>query len=226
MLLGCCHCGSPPSESTPPSTSQSLPPSTSESITSVSEVSNDCISVFGCSAVPRRLKFQVAVGGGDWDGSPDCLCSHYDGTFTLNFCTCLYSSGSDSSALIYSTNDRGWWRTPNPLVPNAILPGCSMKAVGDCTVHLALNQGQAAASSRLYYAVIRPSGIQVLSSSYFTFYLDGGFYYRATVTRTWKNDGIEHNCLTNGPWVLPSPEAGYIDGVDGCIWGAGTLSVA
>lgn len=220
MLLGCCHCGSPPppppSESIPPSTSQSLPPS--ESITSVSEVTNSCIAnSFGCPAIPRFLKFQVAVGGGNWDGSPDCLCSHYDGTYTLEFCECKGPTGDDTAVLTYSTSNLGWWRNNN-LTP----PGCRAKAAGDCVSRVGNSQGAAALSSRLYYAVIRPTGMSVVSSTYYTAY-DFWPFERATITRSWKDDTANHLCLSNGPWTLPA--SARLAGLDGCSWGTGTLSV-
>jgi hypothetical protein len=49
MLLGCCHCGETPSESTPPSVSQSLPPSDSAS-ESMSASASASYGIVGCNA--------------------------------------------------------------------------------------------------------------------------------------------------------------------------------
>jgi hypothetical protein len=63
MLLGCCHCGETPSESTPPSVSQSQ--SQSQSVPSVSEspISERPLVCGDCDAVPYRWKVTLTGWG-------------------------------------------------------------------------------------------------------------------------------------------------------------------
>ena len=213
MLLGCCHCGetppsesTPPSQSLPPSTSQSLPPSTSQSSgPDYSVIGSSCISSFGCAAIPRRLTWNVTVSG-----DTDCICPSYNGTFTLKFCDCNFTSLL-GYRLFYATDDLGRWRG-RPGFPNTDLSGCRDKAAGSC---LPVEGGLS--SSRLYYAIITPVNIRVITSTYRS--SDG--FGTTNITHQWEYVGSP-NCLSSASYALShSPIA---PGFDGCGWGAGTLT--
>jgi hypothetical protein len=74
MLLGCCHCGSPPSESTPPSVSESLP---------ISEVINNCGRENCISSVfARRYKLTF-----NYNQTARCGPTYSAGTYILEFFT-------------------------------------------------------------------------------------------------------------------------------------------
>jgi hypothetical protein len=113
MLIGCCHCGETPSESTPPSESsnppsESLPPSESVSSDSYSDVTNSCIEDWGCAAIPRRLKVTISF---DYSYiNQYCHCAMFAGTFFLNYHNCYYipASGFLGShiKLVYLTAER------------------------------------------------------------------------------------------------------------------------
>ena len=109
MLIGCgCNCGGePPSESTPPP-SESVPPSESES-QSVSEsasesassesfevVYSECIALFGCDVIPRKIGLTTSMGPGT-----ACNCVSLNGFFTLEFCRCYRNSGTNTTFLEY-----------------------------------------------------------------------------------------------------------------------------
>ena len=219
MLLGCCHCGETPSESTPPS--QSLPPSVSESVPpsesdsgpSYSEISSSCISSFGCVAIPRRLTWSVAVSGGSWDGSADCLCPAYDGTYTLKFCQCYYNGPLNRYELHYATDDLGTWRG-RPGFPSTDLIGCRTKTPGTCEPGISLS------GSRKYYCVVLQNNIRVFSSRYYTAF-DYFPFSRTELSREWLYEGSP-NCLASGSYSLPAlaREAR----LDGCGWATGTLT--
>jgi len=88
MLLGCCHCGETPSESTPPSVSES------QSIDeSASESSNESsLEVVSCWCVfPRRWTFTLP--GPNRIGASAC-CAAYAGIRVLNFVSCTGSVAS------------------------------------------------------------------------------------------------------------------------------------
>jgi hypothetical protein len=107
MLIGCCHCGETPSESTPPSES-SNPPSESVSSDSYSDVANSCIEDWGCAAIPRRLKVTISY---DFNYiNQRCHCSMFAGTFFLNYHNCYYIPGSfqfpSYIKLVYLTAER------------------------------------------------------------------------------------------------------------------------
>jgi len=72
MLLGCCHCGETPSESTPPSVSESQSQSGSIDSFTSNEISTTPALCEPCVAVPRR--FSVSLSG--WTGlyAPHATC--------------------------------------------------------------------------------------------------------------------------------------------------------
>ena len=221
MLLGCCHCGEtpsesiPPSQSLPPSTSQSLPPSTSQSSgPDYSVIGSSCISAFGCAAIPRRLTWTIAVTTGNWDGKPDCLCPSYNGTFTLKFCECNYSALL-GYRLFYATDDLGRWRGRTGF-PNTDLQGCRNKSAGSC-----LPVEGSLSSSRLYYAIVTPSNIRVVTTTYYSAQ-DTFPFPTSNITHQWEYTGSP-NCLASSSYSLPlSPTVGA--GYSGCGWPTGTLT--
>lgn len=75
MLLGCCHCGSPPSESTPPSASAS-------SVSIIETIKTGCSpSLKRCLNQTVPLKFSINPSK---VGSPTAVCHpFYVGSFTL-----------------------------------------------------------------------------------------------------------------------------------------------
>lgn len=88
MLLGCCHCGETPSESTPPS--QSIPPSNSISQStpgpSDGPLSTDPLTCGVCVVVPA--KWVVTLSG--WNGinaSHDTCCGGMNGEYLLSIST-------------------------------------------------------------------------------------------------------------------------------------------
>lgn len=216
MLLGCCHCGDTPSESIPPSESvpsESLPPSDDLSGPSYSEIASTCISAFGCAAIPRRLTWAVSVGGGNWDGKADCLCASYDGTFTLKFCDCVFTTGI-GYRLFYATDNLGVWRG-RPGFPNTDLAGCRIKSAGVCTPA----EGSVS-SSRLYYAIITTTNIRVITTTYYTAQ-DFPPFTATNATRQWEFTGAI-NCLASASYSLSAIP--LVTGLDGCSWGTGSLS--
>lgn len=221
MLLGCCHCGEtppsesiPPSQSLPPSTSQSLPPSSQSSGPDYSVIGSSCISAFGCAAIPRRLTWTVPVSTGNWDGAPDCLCPSYDGTFTLKFCECNFTTLL-GYRLFYATDDLGRWRGRAGF-PNTDLQGCRTKAAGTCTPI----EGSLA-SSRLYYAIVTPSSIRVVTTTYYSAQ-DTPPFPTSNITQQWTFTGSP-NCLASASYTLPKTSS-VLPGYDGCGWGTGTLT--
>jgi hypothetical protein len=218
MLLGCCHCGETPSESTPPSqslppsTSQSLPPSDSASGPDYSVIGSSCISSFGCAAIPRRLTWNVAVSTGNWGSNPDCLCAAYDGSFTLKFCECVYVPFLGLYALHYATDNLGVWRGRAGF-PDTDTSGCRTKATGNCSPNYTLS------SSRLYYAVIYPNDMSVYSTHYKT--REDVFPSTLTnLSQTWSRSGSS-GCLSGSYTLTHVATAPHLDG---CGWGDGTLS--
>ena len=221
MLLGCCHCGEtppsesiPPSESTPPSVSESVPPSESDSGPSYSEISSSCISSFGCAAIPRRLTWNVSVSGGTWDGSADCLCSAYDGTYTLKFCDCQFATLT-GYRLFYATDELGTWRG-RPGFPNTDLVGCRTKTAGTC-----VPLEGSVTTTRKYYAVVTPNNIRVFTTTYYTS-TDTFPFSRVNATRQWEYTGSV-NCLASSSYSLT--KLALISNLDGCGWATtGTLT--
>jgi len=221
MLLGCCHCGETPSESIPPSVSESqsqsesVPPSESDSGPSYSEITSSCIAAFGCAAIPRRLTWNITVSGGSWDGDIDCLCPSYNGTFTLKFCECNFTTLL-GYRLFYATDDLGRWRGRAGF-PDTDLQGCRTKAAGTCTPI----EGSLA-SSRLYYAIVTPSNIRVVTTTYYSAQ-DTFPFPTSNVTREWLYTGSP-NCLASASYSLPYIST-VLPGYDGCGWtGSGTLT--
>ena len=84
MLLGCCHCGSPPSESTPPS--QSVPPSASQSQSQSNNPSSEGSNPrFGCthcigSVQPAVMKATIGYTG---TGGGLCCASYNQAQYLL-----------------------------------------------------------------------------------------------------------------------------------------------
>jgi hypothetical protein len=220
MLLGCCHCGETPSESTPPSqslppsTSQSLPPSDSASGPDYSVIGSGCISSFGCAAIPRRLTWNITVSGGSWDGNIDCLCPSYNGMFTLKFCDCTFSALL-GYRLFYATDDLGKWRGRAGF-PSTDLVGCRDKTSGSCTpVEGGLT------GSRRYYAVVTTTNIRVFTTTYYSA-RDTFPFPTSNITRQWTYTGSP-NCLASASYSLPQSST-ILSGFDGCGWGTGTLT--
>jgi len=217
MLLGCCHCGEeqsesvPPSESTP-SASESVLPSESDSGADYSVIGSSCIAAFGCAAIPRRLSWNISVSGGSWDGDIDCICPPYNGTFTLKFCECNFTSLL-GYRLFYATDDLGWWRG-RPGFGNNDLQGCRSKAAGSC---VPVEGGLS--STRLYYAVVTPVNIRVFTTTY----RSADMFGFTNLTQEWTFTGSP-NCLASASYTLPRTSA-YTPGFDGCGWAeSGTLS--
>jgi|694.fasta_scaffold26491_15 hypothetical protein len=84
MLLGCCHCGETPSESTPPSVSQSLPPSGSLSA-SASASASASFGIAGCNACDSNvMPTRYTIASTKSAGSLFAGCNaEYTGNFTV-----------------------------------------------------------------------------------------------------------------------------------------------
>ena len=84
MLLGCCHCGETPSESTPPSTSQSLPPSGSFS-TSASASASASYGTTGCEGCDGNvMPTRYTIASSKTAGTLYAGCNtEYTGNFTM-----------------------------------------------------------------------------------------------------------------------------------------------
>jgi hypothetical protein len=142
MLLGCCHCGQTPSESTPPSQSQSQ----SVRPQSIDEIFSPCAP---CTAVPRR--FTASLSG--WSGlfaAHNACCGSINGTYTIS----EHPLANYTGAVVHyigctawksdtkCTNQNTATGTPPSCLPHATRPlvemvSC-MKTIGSTSMRYAL----------------------------------------------------------------------------------------
>jgi hypothetical protein len=96
------------------------------------------------------------------------------------------------------------------------LQGCRTKTAGSCDPI----EGSLA-SSRLYYAIVTPTGMRVITTTYFS--AQDTFPFPTTnYTQQWNFSG-SINCLASASYSLSHFTGGDSLG-DGCGWGTGTLS--
>jgi hypothetical protein len=63
-------------------------------------VYSECIALFGCEAIPRRIGINPSIGR----GAPDyCNCTALNGAFTLEFCRCVRNPFTLTTTLEYWT---------------------------------------------------------------------------------------------------------------------------
>jgi len=208
MLLGCCHCEEPPSESSlsesnpsesAPSASQSQsdsgstsestpPPSESDSTPSAS-VSSDsyelipavCLNHFGCEAIPR---FVTATISGSPEPGTICHCGMLITTQQLEFCHCVYYPHGGYWVLYYAARKaKVQFITPFICTDSGAYTWCDNRQLS---------------SSCKFYLEVTSTGTVALSTGRIT-YVDG---YQFSVS--WYANSVTHNCLTSTitlPWV-------------------------
>lgn len=208
MLLGCCHCEEPPSESSlsesnpsesnpsesnpsESSLSESAPsestPPPSESTPSASGSSDSyelipavCLDHFGCEAIPR---FVTATISGSPEPGTICHCGMLITTQQLEFCHCVYYPDGGYWVLYYAARKaKVQFVTPFICTDSGAYTWCDNRQLS---------------SSCKFYLEVASNGTVALSTGRIRYINDYEFVVG------WYANSVTHNCLTSTitlPW--------------------------
>ena len=199
MLLGCCHCGETPSESTPPSES-SHPPS--ESVPSISEepISERPLVCGDCDAVPYRWKVTLA-GWTFFPGKPThaTCCQARNGAYVLSAHTGAF--GFNINGLGYASFCR-IWKTAELAKNHAASPPSCANVAGTPLIAMGL-RGLGPTVTVIDLSVYTPAGFTGLFHS-FSVQGSGQCFYSGSLAYSSGGSSIIQQCSHGTVTVEPA----------------------